>query len=379
MAYFYMVRIWGDVPLLVSSHDGEFVQRPRTDKNVVLQFVTNELLAAAQVVPFAYGGIDPIFPGVYYGQNAAFWNGALFNRLSVYAILAHVAAWQGNYLDANNYAKFVLDNRATYNLVKGSGQEIQFANIDALTENQSFFSPFAYKRPTNIVGFNFDAGSGLATADGHIEQLTLAAPYIPRSRPEMFVPKDTVLKAFTDPGDLRFSVNPRTNAYRTNYFTNFYSEEPVFSKIKVVFPDQIRGNTVLFASSMVFTRLEELVLLRAEALAALGSTDEAITLLNSLATNRGIAPYNPLVSGFGKLNVLKAIFAERRRELMGEGWRWYDIVRYNRIVNSNGSFISKNGQNLTFREFETTGGIYWPVSKDVISANPAIKQNPYWQ
>ena len=28
-AYFYMVRIWGDVPLLLSSHDGEFENKPR--------------------------------------------------------------------------------------------------------------------------------------------------------------------------------------------------------------------------------------------------------------------------------------------------------------------------------------------------------------
>ena len=54
-AYFYMVRIWGDVPLLTSSHDGDFVQLPRTSKEKVLAFATEELLVAAKIVPFRYG------------------------------------------------------------------------------------------------------------------------------------------------------------------------------------------------------------------------------------------------------------------------------------------------------------------------------------
>lgn len=119
-AYFYMVRIWGDVPLLTSSHDGDFVKLPRTNKEKVLQFATAEVLAAAQVVPFRYGGTDPILPGLYYGGNWPTWNGIIFTRLSAYIILAHIAAWQGNYLDAANYSKFVLDNQSTQYYVDGA-------------------------------------------------------------------------------------------------------------------------------------------------------------------------------------------------------------------------------------------------------------------
>lgn len=90
---------------------------------------------------------------------------------------------------------------------------------------------------------------------------------------------------------------------------------------------------------------------------------------------RGPIVYDP---ASGK-DLIDAIFEERRRELMGEGWRWYDIVRYNRIKNSNGTFIKKNGTPLTFKQFENAGGIYWPVSPDVINANSSVTQNPYWQ
>ena len=160
-----------------------------------------------------------------------------------------------------------------------------------------------------------------------------------------------------------------------NYFTNFTSEQPIFSKIKVIYTAETSGNLTLFSSTMLFSRLEEITLLRAEAYAALGKRDLAIEALNKAANLRGTTPYNPASTK----DLVDAIFEERRRELMGEGTRWYDIVRYNRIKNPVGTFIQKNGVALSFRQFEQAGGIYWPVSQDVINANSLITQNPYWQ
>lgn len=372
-AYFYMSRIWGDVPLLTSSHDGEFIKLPRASQQKVLAFATNEVLASAKVVPFRYGGTDPIMPGLYYGADWPSWNGIVFTRLSAYIILAHIAAWQGNYIDAANYSKFVLDNQSTQYFVDGANP-LDYIDMLALTENQNNYSPFAYKRANLMVGFPFEAGNGLSTANGHIEQLTLASPFIPKSQPEMFVPKDSIIKIFPNPADLRFSINPVTNQYRTNYFYDFQSERPIFNKVKVIYPSSTSGNVTLFSSSMVFSRMEEITLLRAEALAALGQKEDAFNALNRACNLRGIS-FSPTTTP----DLMAAIFAERRRELMGEGWRWYDIVRYNRIKNSNGVFAVKNGQPMTFKQFEQAGGIYWPVSQDVITANSLITQNPYWQ
>jgi hypothetical protein len=371
-AYFYMSRIWGDVPLLTSSHDGEFVKLGRAPQQKVLAFATNELLAAAKVVPFRYGGTDPIMPGLYYGGSWPSWNGIIFTRLSAYILLAHIAAWQGNYIDAANYSKFVLDNQSTQYFVDGANP-LDYIDMNALTENQNNYSPFAYKRANLMVGFPFEAGNGLATANGHLEQLTLAEPFIPKSRPEMFVSKDTILKAFTNPLDLRFSIDPVKGLYRTNYFYGVESELPIFNKVKVIYPSNTSGNVTLFSSSMVFSRMEEITLLRAEALAVLGLKDDALNALNRACLLRGIS------FSTATPDLIAAIFQERRRELMGEGWRWYDIIRYNRIKNPQSIFTTKNGTAMTFKQFEAAGGIYWPVSQDVINANSSIIQNPYWQ
>jgi len=361
-AYFYMVRIWGDVPLLITSHDGDFSTYPRTDKDKVLAFATSELLLATKVLPFRYGGSDTILPGLYYGSSWPTWNGVLLTKLSAYAILSHIAAWQGNYLDCEAYTKFFVDNTSKLN---GDGSfGVKFITTDELTENVNGYSPFAFKRAVQIVGFGFEYGNGEATANGHLEQLTLAKPLILKESPEIFVPKDTIRKAFTDSKDLRFSIDPLTNLYRTNYFTNYSSERPLFSKIKVIGAAQTSGNFAFFTSAVLFTRIEEITLLRAEALAVLGFRNDAINSLNQAAGLRGTSPY----LSNSNVDLLDAIFAERRRELMGEGWRWYDLVRYNKI--------KKN--NPAFNALIANGGIYWPVSRDILNANPQIKQNPYW-
>lgn len=371
-AYFYMSRIWGDVPLLTSSHDGDFTAKERTAQGKVLEFATKELLSAAQVVPFRYGGTDPIFPGAYYNEGWASWNGNVFTRLSAYGILAHIAAWQGNYVDVLAYTQYLLDNQTKLN---GDGSfGTSYLNMQHLTENDNGYSPFAYKRATVLIGFPFESGNGLATNNGHIEGLTLAQPFIPKSKPEMFVNKDSIINIFTDPKDLRFGIDPKTKRYRTNYFFNFESEMPVFNKIKVISPANTSGNLTLFSSTMLFSRLEEISLLHAEALAVLGDTNGAFQSLNKAADLRGIT-----FSSAKNPDVLDAIFEERRRELMAEGWRWYDLVRYNRIKKSQATFIIKDGKPMTFRQFEDAGGVYWPVSQDVITANPGVTQNPYWK
>jgi len=68
-------------------------------------------------------------------------------------------------------------------------------------------------------------------------------------------------------------------------------------------------------------------------------------------------------------DLLEEIFLERRRELMGEGWRWYDQIRLAKI--------KKNNQ--TINDLITNGGIYWPISADVLSRNSKLQQNNYWK
>ncbi|MCX2452744.1 RagB/SusD family nutrient uptake outer membrane protein [Pedobacter sp. PLR] len=354
-AYFYMVRIWGDVPLITASHDGSFEGKPRTDQAKVLGYAESELMAAVKDLPYRYGvDGDLDLPGLYYGYDNGRWSGALFTKISAYAVMAHIAAWQSHYLDAAVYTQFIMQNY--------SKSGLEYVNTTNLTASDGIFNGQDSKI---ALGFTFSDVYGESTSEGHIEQLVLAAPLIAKQVPDLYVSKDTINKAFTDIRDGRFGIDTLSGLTRTNYFLNYSGQIPVFSKIKVLRGGSTNGSFVIFSSAIAFTRIEELSLLRAEALTVLGQRQPAIDLLNIVKKNRGIKSFNDN-DGLG---LIDEIFAERRRELMGEGWRWYDRIRLAKI----------KGNDAKFNKLIAEKGIYWPIAKDVLKANSQLVQNSYWK
>ncbi len=353
--YFYMVRAWGDVPLVVSSFDGQFPQIRRTRQDTVLAFAEKELVAAAKDLPYTYNGSDPQLPGNYYNEGIGRWAGTLFNKISVYAVLAHIAAWQEHYTDVMAYTKFIMDNYPK------AGISFTKTAVELTRANDGFFGR---RGPSQILNFTFDYMSQEGTNAGHIEEYTLAKPFISKLVPDVYVPKDTIVKIFDQTGDERFSIDPNTGyPLRDYYFTSYGQNIPVFSKIKIVESGTSSGTFRLFTGTLMFTRMEELALLRAEAAMQTGDRPEAELWMANVMKSRGIV--NPSFQG---KDMIDEIFAERRRELMGEGWRFYDRVRYQRI--------KKNDTN--FLDLIRKGGIYWPVAEEVLGQNATLTQNSYW-
>ncbi|MFD2597216.1 RagB/SusD family nutrient uptake outer membrane protein [Sphingobacterium griseoflavum] len=351
-AYFYMVRIWGDVPLLTRSYDdGLFAEVARTPENTVLAFAEQELLAAAQDLPYVYASGSQ----QYYGEGYSTWAGVLVNKISAYALLAHVAAWQGKYLNAEIYARFALENAS-------SSAIVAYSVPNLLNSTTGLFAP---SDKNQILALRASYVLGEATSTGHIESLTLAYPLVTRANPDIYVPKDTINKIFVESTDTRFGIDTVSGLIRTNYFTDFNGDIPIFSKIRVIRDGSGDADFSIFGSNVVFSRLEEMQLLYAEINAVLGNNDEAIKYLNYVKFNRGISPF---IAGFGG-DLIDEIFLERRRELMGEGWRWYDQVRYARI--------KKN--NPILNKLIADDGIFWPIAADVLKRNSKLIQNDYWR
>jgi hypothetical protein len=352
-AYFYMVRIWGDVPFIITSHDGKFENKPRENQGKILVWAQQEMLKAATDLPFIYSGGDVQQPGNYYNEDRTRWGGALATKNTAYAVLAHLAAWQGNYTDVATYTKFVEDNYGK------SG--IGFQNTEDLTKSNGFFFN---KNTSQMFGFNSDWGHIDGSGTGHIEELTLAEPVLNKKVPDIYMPKDTILKIFNQPNDERFSVDTLGLPRSERYFTNINGKYPIFSKIKVIQGGTTDPTFRYFTSALIFTRLEDIVLLRAEALAVLGDQNGAIGELINVMVRRGITT---ITINSGEL--VDLIFEERHRELLGEGQRWYDLVRYNKIKQNNPAFL-----NLI-----NSQGIYWPISRKLISQNNLLTQNPFWK
>ncbi len=348
-AYFYMVRIWGDVPLILSSRDGTFENRARTDQNTVLVYVQSEMEAAALVLPYSYSNQDLQQPGLYYNQSTIRWSGALATKLGAYAMLAHVAAWQGKYVDVIRYTKIVLTDYST----KGF---LSYTNTSTLTAKDGLF--YTKSNSTNynqLFAFSF-----------------------------VWDNQDSILSIFKEPNDARFNVDTTGTTHSdadvgTGYFTNFLGKYPIFDKIKVIMGGTGDRTFRLFSSPVLLTRLEDVTLLRAEAYAVLGETALATTDLNTIrqlrynvdqaglvnASATDFVAYNPAIHGA----VIEAIFKERQKELMGEGHHFYDRVRYEKIKQNNPDFMKLINQ----------GGIYWPISRDLLAQNPLLTQNSYWK
>lgn len=367
LAYFYMVRMWGDVPLLKYSYDnGTFPKVPRTDAKIILKYVKDELKAVAPLLPELLGAASD----KYYGGDADKWRGWLFNRYSVYAILAHVSAWEGNYVDVETYAGNVWDNAAK---IKAA-----CVPIADLVSPIGIFS-VSYSSANNssrLVTFGYDyQGTEVnePTVDGHLESWTLADPIIAKALPDIFVSKERLVKIFMQDatGDTRFGID-EAGRYYTNYIKGLELDVPVFSKINVLRDG--KGTTpdyAVFGSFIILSRMEDIALLRAEALAMLNRSEDAVGYLNVVRNLRGLVTlsYEKDMSEGGAELLLKEIFNERRRELMGEGHYWFDQVRRARII----------GDDPTMVELVKSGNIYWPIADDVLKANPEITQNECWK
>jgi hypothetical protein len=116
-------------------------------------------------------------------------------------------------------------------------------------------------------------------------------------------------------------------------------------------------------------RTGEMYLIRAEAYARKGGANEALGLadLNTLRAAR-ISGYVPVVLAGAALT--DAIQQERRKELICEGHRWFDLKRTNRTINRNdcGSFCTLLPANRAWT---------WPIPQPEIDANSNIlPQNP---
>lgn len=355
--YYLLARTWGDVPIWDKAYEGAFPKIKVSSVDKVLNYAENEINSVKDKLPFFYGSIlDPVLPAdLYLGFSSARWRGVLFNRLSAYTVLAHINALSGNYLEASVFAEYVIANAN-----RGALTATDIADLTNTTNVGFFFG----NRSNHIIGFPFPNEFNEGGTEGHIESLTLAKPLVSKPNPDIYVTVDRIVEIFNEPKDKRFHIDEE-GEIQTNYFADFGGIRPIFKKIHIIRKGEsgADGSLPFFTSTLVFSRFEEINLLRAEAYAVLGRKEEARAIVNESRKNRELAEIEL------DADLVEAVFQERRKELMGEGWRWFDLVRYNKIKQNNPIF-----QKLILEK-----GIYWPVSQKVLTNNSELEQNTYWR
>jgi hypothetical protein len=112
-------------------------------------------------------------------------------------------------------------------------------------------------------------------------------------------------------------------------------------------------------------RTGEMYLIRAEAYALKGNDVAALDDLNALRAARGAA-----VGVETGAVLMTAIFNERRKELVVEGQRFFDLKRTARAINRTTNCTNFCTLSSAAREWA------FPIPQKEIDANPNIQQNP---
>ncbi len=343
--YFYMARIWGDVPLITEPVQGDFATVPRTEQNEVLNFAYNEANTAINKLPWQFDGVSPEQPGNYRGQGVSHWRSILTTKGAGLTLMAHIRAWQKDYQGAMDALTILRNNQS----------KTGYARV-SITDLVSNGGTFRGRRNENILQMDMNFDHAEISTTGQIENWTLRAPDVTKKEAEIYVTKDSILNIFPQASDLRI----------LNFFTDMGSMQPMFYKMKML-NDAVKNPTLrFFNSAIVIFRYEELLLLEAECQVRLDNPGPALTILNDLRGGRNITP---LVNTLTKEQMLEEIFQERRRELMGEGWLWYDLVTFGKVTEYTG---------LSEADIQN-GAIYWPISRAALSLNPKLTQFNYWK
>ena len=335
--YYYMSRIFGDVPLVKHSYTGDqFTSTVEaSSQEAVLAWAKSELLKAAEDLPLQLGTKT----NKYYEQEPSYWQGILFTKSSALAILAHISAMTNNYADCASYCQQIISNQ------KGSdGSTLaNTSTVASIVSSTGLFSSDNRTYAANrLVAFVSPYSAGEARSEGHFESLTLASPYVRRQYPDIYVSRDSLQSIYSETQDQRLGIDTTTMSYNNNY-VDMNTTYPIFKKINVVQDGSGKDiDYAVYSSALVFSRLEDIILLKAEAEWVLGNTAEALELLNQIRVSRGLGrvTMNYHFKNDRK-RLLDAIFLERRRELIGEGWRWYDNIRRQKLLKDNPELLQR--------------------------------------
>ena len=106
----------------------------------------------------------------------------------------------------------------------------------------------------------------------------------------------------------------------------------------------------------------EMLLIRAEAAARRGDTEEAVELVNRIRARAGVVEVDDEDIDSGEI-ALDLVLEERARELAYEGHRWHDLVRTGRAV-------------ATLDDLDREEFTLWPIPQRELDVNGLLTQNP---
>ena len=344
LMYFNLVRVYGDVPLVLKeisiSESYDILREPK--ENVYNQIIAD--LKEAQDLPVSYST----------AEDGRATQGA------AKALLANVYMTLHKYAEAETILAEII-NSGRYSLLENTPGSL---NIDGY---KNVFSPVNHNSKEGIFEIQFLKG-------GYGEGSNYANNFAPENSGTNVVavggtggnniPEMDIYNAYEE-GDLR-----RDFSMSLGYYDNRKTNEWVESRYVCKFMDVPYQNNDA-SNNYPVIRYADVILMYAEALNQNGKTAEACKYLN-MTRRRGFGYQTTETSPVDLQTTDKAQFAlmveqERRVELAFENHRWFDLIRTGRAV----EVMRSKGFSLN----ETN--LICPIPQKQIDVNPKLTQNDY--
>ncbi|MFD2570490.1 RagB/SusD family nutrient uptake outer membrane protein [Spirosoma soli] len=332
LMYFNLVRVFGDVPLVLTEitdplQGYEYGRAPVAD---VYAQINKDLSDAESALPVTYTGSDV-------GRATS---GA------AKSLLGKVYLTQKRYADASAKLKEVID-RGTYSLLPNYADLFKPANKNS---KESIFE-VQYKKGNVGEGSNWANQYAPENSGNAVIQFGGAGNN--RPTPD--------LDNSYEPGDPRRNVSMASSYVNSSgvkvdyYYIKKYADPPVVNN------DSEDDWYVL--------RYADVLLMYAEALNETGKPADALPYLNQVRKRVGLA--DKTVTAQSDLRL--AIEQERRVELAFEGHRWFDLVRTGRAL----PVLQAKAASIGIKTALTENNLVFPIPQSQIDINPTkIKQNP---
>lgn len=315
--YFYLVNLYGDVPLILGTDYQQNSVASRTSTATIYEQIVRDLEEAALLLEDNYKD----------GERTQ------VNHFAALAMLARVHLFLGNWSQAANYSSKVIEASDYYEILNNPDEVFLANSREAIWQ----ISPIGW-------------GNNLThTQDGNILIKT-------SNSFTSIALSESLLNSFSSSEDKRYES--WIGAFATENDTVYFPH-----KYKIQY-DASGGPIVEY--SMVL-RLAEQYLIRAEAKARLGETSGAIDDLNKIKERAGVAIIDPAQNSSTASELLEEILLERRHEFFSEwGHRWFDLQRFglDQILEDK----PNSNWTMTSRLF--------PIPATEILRDPNLTQNP---
>ena len=426
LCYFYLIRTFRDVPYSEEAYtdDDQVMDVPATPFETVLKNLIADLEKIKDDAVNRYPEDKPRYQTGRITKDA------------IYAMLAEMYLWNKDYDNCIKYADLVINSKKLYE----EEQLLRNGRMSANNSNRVTIEARLNGYPLEndeIQGKDFGTAYEKIFIDGASKETIFELSFDDRpqstsmpsnsaigslygnssSRKGLLTLSSQVLGDIKEPtGNLIFEQKDKTNYNDARLFQNASKEDEAIVKYAVRSVNINGRNTPMTAtygerfasdnngSKWIIYRLPDIMLLEAEALCQQmkEGNDSATIATNKPKLDKAFS----LVNAINKRSICNAILIEkdtlkagdyntkslmedlvkreRQRELMFEGKRWYDLVRYSLRNGNTDPVISavtkRDDVNSQFAQnfFKKMDAIFWPYNIEEMKVNHNLVPNPVY-